>query len=100
MFFIRRSVDVPYIKPVCRVGYPDHVVGDIAICTDFSPAQTTVINSVVLREALLNNPALTEKLLGIRVDSIEKTVVKQTVEEAKHRVRKPKVNIEGEEGWN
>jgi hypothetical protein len=100
MFFIRRSSDVPNIKPVCKVGYPDHVFGDIAICTDFSQGQTTVINSVVLREALLQNKPLTEKLLGIRVEPIETTVIDQTVEPAKHRTRKPKINVEGEEGWN
>lgn len=71
---------------VIRTGLPVHaeMLNDICICCDGS-YDFIPCNSSILRKALLRNPNLTEKLLGIEVKDLRAKEVKKVSKETKSK---------------
>lgn len=85
MFHLREAVTVPGPKQQVQLGMPNLTYPDLCFTTDFSTSIYIPINSIVLREALLSDPAFLEKYLGLKIFDLatyekmnaEKTKVKK-----------------------
>jgi hypothetical protein len=73
MYFLAEGRTVPNNNKPIRLGYPvpQDMSPDICICTEATPYIYIALNANILREALLTNPKLTEKLLGLTVTAAE-----------------------------
>lgn len=80
MYFFTRSENVPGTKSLLRIGYPDHAVPDICLCTNTSLMTYIPLNSTIVRDALLNSQEILESM-GLKVIDMRK---------AKEMVQPPK----------
>lgn len=68
MFKLIDSNQLPGPKKLIQAGYPDKMEPDICIYDEFNIYAFLELNSKMLREALLANPAYTLITLGIKVE--------------------------------
>lgn len=84
MFKLTTSNQTPIPKRPIREGYPDNeaTVPDICIINQSNINSAIILNSKILRQALLADPKVTKELLGITVtDALQvkpKKLVKKT----------------------
>lgn len=84
MFKLTTSNQTPIPKRPIREGYPDHeaTIPDICIINQSNINSAIILNSKILRQALLADPEVTKELLGVAVtDALQakpKKVVKKT----------------------
>lgn len=92
MFILTTSNQTPVPKRPIREAYPDHeaTVPDICILNETNINSAIVLNSKMLRQALLANQDVTKKLLGITVTDATKPVENKEVD-TKKTPRKPSV---------
>lgn len=88
MFKIVESSRVPLSKEPVRLGAPDYTYPDLAFITSFSSHLALYMNSIVLRESLLNSAQFLEENLKIRIVDLTKEVV--PVKTAPVKKTKPK----------
>jgi len=70
MYSFQRSENVPGVKQPVRMGYPENTYPDICLCTDTSLHNYIVLNSAILRDALLNSKQLLESM-GLKVVDVK-----------------------------
>ncbi len=70
MYSFQRSENVPGVKQPVRMGYPENTYPDICLCTDTSLHNYIVLNSAMLRDALLNSKQLLESM-GLKVVDVK-----------------------------
>lgn len=111
MYSIKLASEVPNIRPICKLGFPDHTYADLCIVSSMAPVHNIPMNSVVLREALLANTEFIEKALSIKIVDVKD--IKQAKPKPKAKLKpkpkpKPKVeekapepkdNEDGDEAW-
>jgi hypothetical protein len=87
MFLLLPSNSTPLPKKLIREAVPrkEAMQPDICILNPTNVYSAILLNSIMLREALLANPAITKELLGVIVQ--DALVVKET---KKPIVKKPK----------
>lgn len=84
MFILTESRHTPIPKRQIREAFPDVEcsVPDICILNASNATAAILLNSKMLREALLTNPEMTKNLLGIIVTDVnapqEKKVIKKS----------------------
>ena len=71
MYSIKPTSDVPNIRPICKIGYPENTYADLCIVSVMMPAHNIPVNSVVLREALLSNVEFIEQALSIKIVDVK-----------------------------
>lgn len=70
MFKLTDSTEVPGVKPLIQVGYPDKMTPDICLVDSTNIFSFVAMNSTMLREALLADPTFTLVTLGIKVEDV------------------------------
>lgn len=84
MFKLSTSNNTPTPKRIIREGFPDTnaTIPDICIINETNIARAVLLNSSMLRQALLADPDVTKELLGVIVtDALQvkpKKLVKKT----------------------
>lgn len=83
MFYIRPSNETPKPKITIKEGFPDAAasIPDICIINDYNAYNSILLNSKLLREALLNSKEFLKTSLGIVVSEYipeKETVTKKT----------------------
>lgn len=93
MFILTKSNQTPKPKRTLYEGFPDveASIPDICIINETNINNAIILNSKMLREALLANPEATKKLLGIVVtDATVVTTKEPTVKKAPKKPSTPK----------
>lgn len=92
MFILTTSNQTPKPKHTLREGFPDveASIPDICILNRTNINSAIVLNSKMLRQALLANPEVTKSLLGITVTDATKPV-ENTKVTTKKTPKKPSV---------
>ena len=92
MFILTTSNQTPKPKHTLYEGFPDveASIPDICILNETNINSAIVLNSKMLRQALLVNPEVTKKLLGITVTDATKPAENKEVN-TKKTPRKPSV---------
>lgn len=93
MYKIKAASDVPGPKQRVIIGSPQNTYPDIVFATDFSRDIILSMNSVVLREALLNSKEFLEKFLKLKITELnvkEPETIKPKIEKVSKQLSKTK----------